>query len=46
MDQVLEENSFFFDDSIYYFRSSDGKKEYSDYLVKNSDNIQKIVKAK
>lgn len=46
MDQVLEENSNFLDDGIFFFRTADGKKELSNHIVKNNEEIQKIVQMK
>ncbi len=46
IDKVLEDNSFFFDDGYFYFRVLDGKKDYSNYLIKNVENVQQIVRNK
>jgi len=46
MESVLNENHSFFDDSIYYFKLIDKRKDNTDYLIKNKEHLKKIVKSK
>lgn len=46
MIKVLEENAYFFDDSLYFFKCADGTREFSNLPVKSSEEIQKIIYTK
>lgn len=46
MEQILEENSFFFDQGLFYLKSVDSKKESINEPVKNIEDIQRLVTKK